>query len=205
MDKTTGKIKKRYDRAARIYDLLEKPMDTMMRKYLWDSLFNDLEGKVLEVGVGTGKNIGKYNSETEVTAIDLSYNMLKRAKEKALKLGIRNVEFKQMDIQNMDFEDNYFDYVIATCVFCSVPDPIKGLKEIKRVLKPKGKAIFVEHVRSKNRVIGKLMDVFNPIPLNLYGANINRKTVENIRSAGFKNIEVSNLWLDINEPPPLIQ
>lgn len=84
----------------------------------------------------------------------------------------------------MDFPDNSFDYVIATCVFCSVPHPIKGLRELGRVCKSDGKIMMLEHMRSGNKVAGKLMDIVNPLPVTLWGANINRKTLENINEAG---------------------
>jgi ubiquinone/menaquinone biosynthesis C-methylase UbiE len=76
---------------------------------------------------------------------------------------------------------------------------VQGLKEIKRVCKNGGKILMLEHVRSRKKVAGPLMDAFNFIPLNIYGANINRETYQNLLKAGFKpeNIEIENLWLDI--------
>ena len=70
-----------------------------------------------------------------------------------------------MDIQNLDFWDNYFDLILNTCVFCSVPDPIKGLEELKRVLKEDGRIIMLEHMRSQNEFMGKMMDLFNWVSL----------------------------------------
>ncbi len=102
-----------------------------------------------------------------------------------------------MDAQDMSFEDDTFDVVFTTCVFCSVPDPIKGLKEIKRVCKPGDKIIMIEHVRSEQKIIGPLMDFFNGLTVNLYGGNINRRTVENVKKTGFQNVEVKNLAGDI--------
>lgn len=160
----------------------------------------ELQGDVLEVGVGTGKNIQYYPDNINVTAIDFSEKMLEKAREKAReKSDIYNKKVKliHMDAQNIEFPDNSFDCVFTTCVFCSVPDPVKGLKEIKRVCKGDGKIIMIEHERSENRAIGLLMDIFNPLTLNLYGANINRRTVDNIKKAGFTKIDVTNLKSDI--------
>ncbi|MES6927195.1 hypothetical protein U6X42_12275, partial [Cutibacterium acnes] len=75
--------------------------------------------------------------------------------------------------------------VVATCVFCSVPDPVQGMKEMLRVCKPEGKVLLLEHMRSENLIVGKLMDWLNPLTVRLSGANINRRTLENINKAGF--------------------
>lgn len=99
----------------------------------------------------------------------------------------------------MDFEEIIFDTVVTSCVFCSVPKPIEGLKEIKRACKNNGKIIMLEHLRSKNKVVGKFMDVINFIPLNIWGANINRQTIVNLKKAGVntKDIKYKNIWGDI--------
>jgi ubiquinone/menaquinone biosynthesis C-methylase UbiE len=192
----TEKIRKRYDRMAAVYDFFEQPMEKMMFKKWRGLIAQDLEGKVLEVGVGTGKNIPYYPDDIDITAIDFSEKMLARARGQAARLN-KKIEFFQMDAQCMDFPDNTFDRVIATFVFCSVPDPVKGLQEIRRVCKPDGKIILIEHVRSEKKVLGLIMDLFNPLPLHIYGANINRQTVENVRKAGFVHVTVTNLTGDI--------
>jgi ubiquinone/menaquinone biosynthesis C-methylase UbiE len=192
----TEKIRSRYDRVSKIYDVFEQPMEVMSLKKWRIEVTKDLKGKVLEVGVGTGKNIQYYPDDIDVTGIDFSEKMLEKAREKVKKLNKR-VKLIHMDAQNMDFPDNTFDRVITTCVFCSVPDPVQGLKEIRRVCKPDGKIIMIEHVRSDKKIMGLVMDIFNPFTLNLYGANINRRTVENVKMAGFTNIEETNLTSDI--------
>lgn len=192
----TEKIRKRYDRASRFYDLLESPMEAMSLKEWRIKVMEQLYGKVLEVGVGTGKNIAYYPNNLDITAIDFSNKMLDKAKEKAKKYA-KEVTLIEMDAQNMNLPDNYFDCVFTTCVFCSVPDPVMGLSEIRRVCKSGGKIIMIEHVRSEKAVLGVLMDLFNPIVVSCYGANINRRTVENIKLAGFTAVEVKNLFSDI--------
>lgn len=192
----TEKIKTRYNRAAKIYDIFESPMEMMSLKKWRVDLMKELEGKVLEVGVGTGKNIPYYPEGMNITAIDFSEKMLIKAKIKAEALN-KKVEFYHMDAELMDFQDNTFDTVFTTCVFCSVPDPVQGLKEIKRVCKPGGKIIMIEHVRSEKKILGLIMDLFNPLVVNSYGANINRRTINNIEKAGFSRINVTNLYSDI--------
>ncbi|AOY77765.1 class I SAM-dependent methyltransferase [Clostridium formicaceticum] len=196
MDINTEKIRKRYDRVACFYDYLEKPMEKMALGKWRKPLFQEMKGKVLEIGVGTGKNIAYYHDAIEVTAIDFSSKMLLRARKRAETLG-KNVALREMDAQDMSFASNTFDYVVATCVFCSVPDPVKGFREIRRVLKPTGKVLLIEHVRSEEKVLGFLMDIMNPLVVNFYGANINRRTEGNIEKSGFDQIKVTNLWRDI--------
>ena len=194
-DKKTEKIKQRYNRISGFYDFLEKPMESMFSKHR-ERMLKNARGKVLEVGAGTGKNFQYYPDDVEVTAIDFSPEMVKIASSKATKLkNIKNVI--EMDAEHMVFNDDTFDTVVTSCVFCSVPQPVQGLKEIRRVCKNGGKILMLEHVKSSNPVLAPLMDILNPIPLHIYGANINRNTVENIRKAGFQNIFVEDLWLDI--------
>ncbi len=192
----TGTIKKRYNRIAGIYDVLDQPMEMFFSKWRKE-LIAEAKGNTLEVGIGTGKNIPFYPKEVKLTGIDFSEKMVEIALKKAK--NNPNTRILQMDAENMDFNDNYFDTVVTSCVFCSVPGPVQGLREIRRVCKNGGKILMLEHVRSHKKGVGMLMDAFNFIPLNIYGANINRETYQNLLKAGFKpeHIEVKNLWLDI--------
>lgn len=193
----TDKIKKRYDRIAGFYDILERPMEHMFSRYR-ERIMDEIAGKtVLEAGVGTGKNIPLYPDDIDVTAIDFSEKMIEMAKKRSQ--NQENIHLQVMDIENMDFQDDTFDTVITSCVFCSVPDPIQGFREIRRVCRKGGKILMLEHVRSNRRIIGGVMDVLNFIPLNIYGANINRRTYDNLLKAGFdpSDIDVEYLWSDI--------
>lgn len=196
------KTKQRYERIAPIYDhfeiIMEKAAFQDWRKKLWDKVekISERNDKLLEAGVGTGKNIPYYPEGLNYTGIDFSPKMLARAKEKAAD-SPRKIEFKEMDIQQLGFPDDHFDFIVTSCVFCSVPDPVKGLQELKRVLKPNGKVYMLEHLRSRKFLLGPLMDLTNFIPKNIWGASINRKTLENIEAAGFTVESEEDLWLDI--------
>jgi ubiquinone/menaquinone biosynthesis C-methylase UbiE len=195
LNKDTEKIKKRYNRTAGLYDLLEVLEKGRMAQWRM-ALWKEAKGKVLEVGVGTGRNIRYYPDDIEITAIDFSEKMLERAEKKALKLG-RKVDLRLMDVQELSFADEIFDTVITTCVFCSVPDPVKGLEEVRRVCKKDGKILMLEHVKSKKPVIGRIMNFLNPVMVRLVGANINRDTVKNLQRAGLRVEVEKDLLVDI--------
>ena len=144
-ENTNKTIKKRYNRVSFLYDSMDRMMKDKWRK----NLLKDVKGTVLEVGIGTGKNLSFYPEGIQLTGVDFSPKMLEKAEEKIKSLDLSfPVTLKEMDIQQMDFPDDSFDYVVSTCVFCSVPDPVKGLKELKRVCKSDGKIIMLEHMRS---------------------------------------------------------
>jgi len=191
--KNTEVARKRYDRITTFYDfvegLVERSRYSTWRRFLW----NKVEGKkILEVGVGTGKNFAYYPANAEITAIDFSKKMLRRAQGKASSQAIK-VDLQLMDVQNMSFANTTFDTVVATFVFCSVPDPIKGLMEIKRVCKPEGKVLLLEHVLSANPILARLMNLTNPAVVRIMGPNINRKTVDNVTKSGLKVEQVTDL------------
>ena len=156
-------------------------------------MWSKVEGKsILEVGVGTGKNFLFYPGDAGITAIDFSEKMLSRARAKAEKQGLK-IRLRQMDVQNLEFEDDSFDTVVASFVFCSVPDPVKGLKEVRRVCRPGGKVVLLEHVLSANRILAWIMNAVNPMVVRVMGPNINRRTVENVANSGLKVERVTDL------------
>lgn len=181
--RATAKTAACYDRIAAIYDLMETLMERIAkgwRRLLWAQAEGE---RILEVGVGTGKNMPYYPKDLKITAIDLSAKMLRRARRRAEREGVE-LELLQMDAQALDFPDKSFDTMVASFVFCSVPDPVRGLRELGRVAKQK--ILLLEHMRPENPWLGKLFDLFNPLIVCLFGFNINRRTLENIRRAGLE-------------------
>ena len=188
----TAKTQARYDRIAPIYDLMEWLMERSARKWrrlLWAQVEGE---RVLEVGVGTGKNMPYYPAGARVTAIDLSAKMLRRARRWAEREKIE-VDLRQMDAQALNFPDQSFDTVVASFVFCSVPDPELGMGELGRVTKSGGEILLLEHMRPENPWLGRLFDLFNPLVVRLFGFNINRRTLVNIERVGLEIERVQNL------------
>lgn len=170
----------------------------MIREDWRRDLLNLASGKVLEAGVGTGANLASYpDSIQSLTGVDFSSEMLKYAKQKASRLAPYNIELIEADIQELPFPDHTFDTIVSTCVFCSVPDPVQGLKELRRVCKPDGQILMLEHMRSENPMAGVVMDVLNPITVRMWGANINRETMENIKAAGLSVVGEKRLMSSI--------
>jgi ubiquinone/menaquinone biosynthesis C-methylase UbiE len=178
--------RKRYNRIAFLYDFMEAPMEGL-RFASWRRRLTDrISGpKALEIGIGTGKNLAYYPKDVHITAIDLSPQMLARARKKVNKLNLK-VDIHEMDVQRLDFADHAFDTVFATFVFCSVPDPIAGLQELKRVCKSDGKLLLLEHMRPGNSTLGFIFDIINPMVVRMMGANINRRTTDNLHAAGWQ-------------------
>jgi len=98
-----------------------------------------------------------------------------------------------MDVEDLTFPPDSFDTVVASFVFCSVADPILGLREVARVCKPEGEVRLLEHMRARNRVLRLMMDIVNPISVRIWGANVNRPTMQNIESAGLEVIQTEDL------------
>jgi len=193
----TETARKRYDRIAPLYDMMEGFAEVLnhgkWRRLQWSKV----EGTdILEVGVGTGKNFPWYPADARVSAIDFSKRMLERARAKSDKDKVK-VRLRQMDVQNLEFGDDSFDTVVASFVFCSVPDPVLGLHEIRRVCRPGGKVILLEHVLSSNRVLARLMNLANPLAVRMMGANINRRTADNVARSGLTIQKVTDLGAGI--------
>ena len=188
----TERARARYNRLAPFYDRMERGAEkgfAPRRQRLWALVPG---GRILEVGVGTGKNFSYHPAGANVTGIDLSNQMLDKAHRRVQELG-RSIELREMDVQELGFPDASFDAAAATFVFCSVPDPVRGLRELARVVKPEGLILLLEHVRiDRPGILGRLMDMLDPLVVRIMGAHIKRRTVENVRRAGLQVERVEN-------------
>jgi len=166
-------------------------------------LAGDLRGRVIEIGCGTGLNFSYYSADAEVTAIEPLAEFRLFAAERAKTVAAR-IEVQEGDAQELPFDDHTFDAALETLAFCSVPDADKGLRELRRVVKPGASVRFFEHVRSDHTAAALAQNAFNPLWRWLAdGCNLNRDTVAAIRAAGFTVERVEARAIPIPRAPRL--
>ena len=142
-------------------------------------------GRTLEVAIGTGLNLALYPSDVSLTGIDLSPEMLDIARARAAALG-REVELREADAQALPFEDRSFDTVVCTYSLCNVPDEVRTIAEMKRVLKPGGRLILVDHIRSAVKPILWGQKLLEPISVRSDGDHLTRRPLIHVKEAGFE-------------------
>jgi ubiquinone/menaquinone biosynthesis C-methylase UbiE len=147
-------------------------------------LLSDARGRVLEVGAGTGLNLEHYrNGINELVLVEPEAAMVRKLKERLRAVG-RSARVVEADAEALPFADGTFDVVVCTLVLCSVGQPARALEELRRVLRPDGVLLFLEHVRSEQPETGRLQDRFNPIwRFVTNGCNCNRRTLPLIEGA----------------------
>lgn len=165
MDVALGKkqVERAYELYAPVYDLLFDWIFAPGRKAAIAQLGPGPDDRVLEVGIGTGLNLPLYPPLCRLTGIDISQDMLDKAVERVQTLAMPNVTLKVMDALAMDFGDNEFDRALATYTISAVPDPVAVLREMRRVVKPGGLIVVLNHFRSERRMAGHLEDFVAPI------------------------------------------
>ncbi len=175
-----------YDRLAPWFDLCEGVAEALLGLGRWrQQLLTRARGRVLEVGIGTGRNLPYYPPEAEVVGVDLSPAMLERARRRAERLG-RRVCLAVMDGQRLLFPDSYFDAVVATLVLCTVPEPVQALREMVRVCRPDGRILLLDHVRSRAGWLAWLQERATPPWQRVCGCHLDRDSEALARAAGLR-------------------
>lgn len=141
-------------------------------------------GRTLEVGVGTGVNLPLYPASVELTGIDLSPAMLDIARERAAELG-RKAELRIGNVENLDFTEDAFDTVVATLFLSAVPEQRRALAEIRRVLKPDGRLLVLDQVRTTSAPVRWLQRLVEPVAVRFAGWHLARDLINDLTSAGF--------------------
>lgn len=165
---TAESVQKAYKRYAQYYDFVFGAIFHPGRQTAVDMLECEEGDRILEVGVGTGLSLPMYSQNVQVVGIDLSNDMLELARQKVVDESLRQVEgLYQMDAQSMDFPDNTFDKVVAMYVATVVPDCTQLMNEIRRVCKPGGKIIFLNHFENQNKFIRAAESLMQPLAKHL--------------------------------------
>jgi ubiquinone/menaquinone biosynthesis C-methylase UbiE len=185
---------RKWDAASRTLDIMSFAEDRRIGPHK-RRLFEKMRGATLMVAAGTGNDFKFFPPSMQVVAIDISPKMLERAGRKAAGYSGK-IELREMDVCNLEFPNASFDTVATAFTFCSVPKPVMGLRELRRVLKPDGQLIMIEHVRSAIGPLGIFMDFMTPLTSRI-GPSLNRDTVGNVQKAGFRLRRVENVYLDV--------
>jgi phosphatidylethanolamine/phosphatidyl-N-methylethanolamine N-methyltransferase len=160
-------VERVYEKLANVYDLVFGPTLHPGRLVAIERMGIAPGDRVLEVGVGTGINTSLYPANCHVTGIDLSSSMLEKARERVAREGLRNVRLIEMDAANLTFADDVFDIVYAPYLVSVVPDPVKVVREMRRVCKPGGKIIVLNHFRSANPILSRVERAISPFTVHI--------------------------------------
>ena len=190
-------LRAKYNITALFYDILDYPWERTYRKWRpW--LIGDLRGKVLEAGVGTGRNFEYYHQDVELTGVDLSDVMLRKAIQKANKAQCK-IDLLHEDASVMRLvKSNQYDWVISTFLCCVMPDEFQSLalQQFSRVLKSGGEFRLLEMIYSKDDKIRKRQQRFATFVEKVYGARFDRKTLEHIEASDELEITSSRFLKD---------
>ena len=157
-----------YDKLAKVYDLIFGPTLHPGRLHAIQRMGITAEDRVLEVGVGTGINLSLYPREAAVTGIDFSSSMLEKARERAARKDVpRSLRLLQMDAADLKFADDSFDVVYAPYLISVVPDPVKVAQEMRRVCRPGGRIIFLNHFLSPNPILSRMERLISPATIHI--------------------------------------
>jgi ubiquinone/menaquinone biosynthesis C-methylase UbiE len=182
---------------ANWYDFFMNPLEKKKFKRIRKELLSNARGKVLELGSGTGINFPYYEKVEAVTAIEPSQHMIERSQAKR-KQAVVPIEIVQASAEELPFAANTFDTVVATLVFCTIPNPEKAILEMKRVCKSGGKVLLFEHVKMENRFLSTLQDWLTPVWKKICdGCCLNRNTIDLLKAHDISVLKVQNYYSDL--------
>ncbi|MDP2601806.1 MAG: methyltransferase domain-containing protein [Deltaproteobacteria bacterium] len=196
MNFTSRELARKYNRFARWYDLVEGVPDLLGVRRLRQRLLRQTSGKVLEVAVGTGKNLRHYPRNCRLVAVDVSEEMLNVARKRAGKLSV-DVSFLLADAEALPFSQQSFDMVVSSLSGCTFPNPVTALQEMARVCRAGGKILLLEHGRSDRDWLGRWQDRHADQFAKPLGCRWNREPLNLVREAGLKVVDVKRIFFGI--------
>src|SRR3954454_22084388 len=179
---------------AKWYDFFMSPLERRTFKEIRRDLLTRAYGKVIELGSGTGVNFPLYQHVESVTAVEPSRYMIEQS-EMNKELAVIPIEIIQASAEQLPFEKDSYDTVVATLAFCTIPDVDKALKEMKRICKANGKILLFEHVKMDNPILAKLQIYLTPFWKKICdGCHLDRDTVNLLKSKGFQVVEIKKFY-----------
>lgn len=179
----TARVRDVYEKQAPYYDRVIAVAERLLFAGGREWACRQVHGDVLEVGVGTGRNLPCFPEEIALSGIELSPAMLAHAQERARRLG-RTADLRVGDAQRLPFADATFDTVLATLTLCSIPDDVTAVAEMARVLRPGGRLVLFDHVASPSPVVRALQRLLEPLFLRLAADHLLREPEDAVRRAG---------------------
>lgn len=180
--KPLRELQGKWDRASRWYDLATVPLELLLFWPLRSKLLRSVSGRVLEVAVGTGLNYSRFPAGVDIIAVDLSLGMLSHARQR----GVAKTAL--VDAERLAFANDTFDTVVSTLGMCTFPNPVQALREMRRVCRPEGRILLMEHGRSNWPAIANWQDRRAPKHAAFLGCWWNREPLENVRKAGLEPV-----------------
>ena len=175
----------RWTITAPAYDRLARGSEEAGVRELRQSLIADASGRVLEIGAGTGANLPHYNGRIESLVLTEPEAPMLRRLQRAARDQVPNAQALRAPAEDIPFEDDSFDTVVSTLVLCGVDDQPRALREARRVLRPGGRLLFLEHVRADDPGLARFQDRMNWLNRFVVGCDCNRPTLATIEAAGF--------------------
>lgn len=195
MSNAAKETRDKWDKAAATFDI----MGSRGPEWRWEpakrELFSHMQGKILFLALGTGLDIPFFPPEQDIVGLDISPKMLSKAVPRVAAYK-GSIELLELDVHDMTFTENSFDQIYTSCTFCSVPNPVGGLKALYKVLKPGGELRMFEHTGSRYFPFNVMMNLMTKVTQAI-GPDMNRPTVANVKLAGFEIKEINNLYLDV--------
>lgn len=179
----TARVQGIYDRFAPRYDTVITLAERLLFRGGRRWVTARTRGQVLEVAIGTGRNLGLFARDVQLTGVELSPGMLARAQERAAALDVK-ADLRRGDAQALDFPDESFDTVVATLALCSIPNDGAAVREMARVLRPGGRLVLLEHVASPLRPIRAVQAALDPLLVRIGGDHVLRRPEIAVREAG---------------------